>query len=481
MRLKKLKKSSSMVRILYILLFISQTSVLHAQTFKDSLSFRSFIGFVVSNHPMAKQANTLPDYARAQIRFSRGNFDPSINTETNNKQLASKEYYRYWDSWLKIPVWVGPDIKVGFEENSGSFINSEDQTPTDGLLYAGISLPIARGMWIDDRRAALKQALQMADMNEAEKIAIINKLILEAAKDFWNWEMAYHRLKQMDNAVELASIRFNAVKQRVAGGDEAAIDSIEAKIFLFDRQNLRLQAFVEYQNAIINLSNYLWTSDQLPLNIDTTIAPARNNIIGRLINSNQLTDIYDQAKRNHPKLIVLKSKIEIHQIEQKLLKNNLLPAFRLNYNFINTPTDFSWTNNVETAFRNNYKYGFSFYYPLFLRKERGKLQMNSIKLYQLNQEYTQSERDILNSIETVYNELLTVSSQLNIQNQQVIFTKTLLNGERDKFFNGESTLFLVNMREVSMINAEIKLIELNNKAAKTLSELYWSAGQSLTE
>jgi outer membrane protein TolC len=318
-------------------------------------------------------------------------------------------------------------------------------------------------------------------MNDAEKINIINKLILESAKDFWNWEMAYYRLKQMDNAVVLASIRFDAVKQRVVGGDEAAIDSIEAKIFLLDRQNLRLQAFVDYQNAIIKLSNYLWTSDKLPLSIDTTIIPAKNLILGRLLSTEQVQNLYEQAKKNHPKLIALNSKIEIHRIEQRLLKNNLLPALVLNYNFINTPADFSWNNNLETAFRNNYKYGFTFYYPLLLRKERGKLQMNTIKLYQLNQEYTQTERDILNSIEMVYNDFQTVISQIVIQNQQVVFTNTLLYGERDKFFNGESTLFLVNTREVTMINAELKLIELNNKAVKTISELYWSAGLNLTE
>jgi outer membrane protein TolC len=136
---------------------------------------------------------------------------------------------------------------------------------------------------------------------------------------------------------------------------------------------------------------------------------------------------------------------------------------------------------TETAFRNNYKFGMSLYYPLLLRKERGKLQMNTLKIYQTKQDITQTERDIINNIESTFNEYLTYSSQLIIQQEQVELTNLLLNGERDKFFNGESTLFLVNTREVTMINAELKQIDLRNKVSKTLSELYWSAGQSLLE
>jgi hypothetical protein len=62
---------------------------------------------------------------------------------------------------LKKPVWIGPDIKIGYEKNTGQFVSDDSETPNDGLLYTGISLPIGRGILIDERRAALKQALQM--------------------------------------------------------------------------------------------------------------------------------------------------------------------------------------------------------------------------------------------------------------------------------------------------------------------------------
>ncbi len=456
-------------------------SVVAAQPIRDSLSFKVYVQYILQYHPVALQANTLPDYARAQLRATRGSFDPSIQTSTNTKQYNDKNYYRYWDAQLKVPVWIGPDIKIGYEKNTGYFLSDENTTPNDGLVYAGITWPIGRGMWIDERRTVLLQAKQMLDMNDAEKVQVINKLILEAAKDFRAWEMAYYRLKQLDIALELAKVRFDAVKQRVEGGDEAAIDSVEAKIFLFDRRNQRLQTLLEFQNAILKLSTYLWTEGQVPVNIDTTVIPAKDDFAFRSSDNIQLSQLLTQAESNHPKLRQLHTKINIYELERTLLRNQLLPALNLNYNFINTPADFSFSRSIETAFVNNYKFGFSFYYPLLLRKERGKLRMNDLKMYQTNQELEQTERDILNDIRSVFNEYVTLTAQLNIQTQQVSFTNLLLTGERDKFFNGESTLFLVNTREVSMINAELKLIELRYKAAVSLSTLYWSAGLNLVE
>lgn len=451
------------------------------QSIRDSLSFKDYLQYVLRYHPVAMQANTLPDYARAQLRATRGAFDPIIQTASDTKQYDTKNYYRYWDAQLKIPVWIGPDIKVGYEKNTGYYLSDENSTPNDGLVYAGISWPVGRGLWMDERRSVLLQAKQMLDMNDAEKVNVINKLILEAAKDFRAWEMAYYRLRQFDIALELAQVRFTAVKQRVEGGDEAAIDSVEAKIFLFDRRNQRLQAFLEFQNAILKLNTYLWAEGQVPVNIDTTIIPAKDDFAYRAPENLQLNQLLVIAETNHPKLRQLQSKINIYNIEQSLLRNQLLPAINLNYNFINTPADFSFSRSFETAFNNNYKFGFSFYYPLLLRKERGKLRMNDLKIFQTKQELEQTERMILNEVRSVFNEYVTLSSQLSLQAQQVEFTNVLLNGERDKFFNGESTLFLVNTREVSMINAELKLIELRYKAAVSLSTLYWSAGLSLLE
>jgi len=53
-------------------------------------------------------------------------------------------------------------------------------------------------------------------------------------------------------------------------------------------------------------------------------------------------------------------------------------------------------------------------------------------------------------------------------------SRTLFEGERQKFAAGESSLFLVNTRESKLIESLLKAIELNVTEKAALSELYFN-------
>jgi len=52
----------------------------------------------------------------------------------------------------------------------------------------------------------------------------------------------------------------------------------------------------------------------------------------------------------------------------------------------------------------------------------------------------------------------------------------LLEGERIKFMNGESSLFMVNQREIQYAEARIKQIDLQQKKIKNYLELLFHLG-----
>lgn len=57
----------------------------------------------------------------------------------------------------------------------------------------------------------------------------------------------------------------------------------------------------------------------------------------------------------------------------------------------------------------------------------------------------------------------------------------LLQGERRKFEVGESSIFMVNTREIAYINAQIKLIEFINKNQQSALSTYYAYGTRLLE
>ena len=65
---------------------------------------------------------------------------------------------------------------------------------------------------------------------------------------------------------------------------------------------------------------------------------------------------------------------------------------------------------------------------------------------------------------------------MGIQEVLVNNAATLRNAEQIRFENGESSLFLVNTRERSLIDAQIKLAEIKSKYAKAKVELQWASG-----
>jgi hypothetical protein len=63
------------------------------------------------------------------------------------------------------------------------------------------------------------------------------------------------------------------------------------------------------------------------------------------------------------------------------------------------------------------------------------------------------------------------------QRDMIINYQRLLRGEQMKFDNGESSIFLINSRQNSDLEAQMKLIELISEFGKSIGVLKWSGGQ----
>ena len=74
------------------------------------------------------------------------------------------------------------------------------------------------------------------------------------------------------------------------------------------------------------------------------------------------------------------------------------------------------------------------------------------------------------------NEFETTINQIDLYTRTTQDYRSLLDGERSLFNNGESSLFLVNSRELGFINAQIKLIQLFAKNQKSILKLNYALG-----
>jgi hypothetical protein len=57
------------------------------------------------------------------LMMARGGFDPKIEVDFSKKQFKDTEYYSIPNSSFKIPTWYGIEIKAGFDNNEGVYLN----------------------------------------------------------------------------------------------------------------------------------------------------------------------------------------------------------------------------------------------------------------------------------------------------------------------------------------------------------------------
>jgi len=462
-----------------LLLFSAMVSFSCAKA-QDSLfvlSEQEFLTSVLANHPVASQAALLTEMALQDIRAARGNFDPKWQTSFNEKTFGNTPYWSIWSHELKVPVWTNTDLKAGYDKANGTYLPEDLSNTSGGLLYAGVSLPVLQGLLTDTRRIALRQAQLMPALAQAEKVKVINKLLLESAKGYWSWSNSYRQLMLSEEGVGLATFRFDAIRQRVLGGDAAPIDSVEALIALQTRENDLRSLKAEFANSTLALSVFLWSAEGEPLELNVGVVPETTVNIAPLADD-ELQRLLAQAQQSHPELIKLDVKRQQLELDRKLAAEMLKPYLGFNYNLLSYSTTPSISEHV--FFRNNYKMGLDASFPLFLRKERSKLALTKLKISSNDFDIITAARGVENEILSVFNNLAATLDIVDNQREIVRNYETLREGELQRFANGESSLFLVNARENTLLDAKSKLIKSETEYQKLFYTLYWAAGATAT-
>ena len=425
---------------------------------------------ILAHHPVIKQASLLSEAARQEIRLARGSFDPKMELMLSHKQFQDKRYYNLRDAYIYFPSQLPVNPKIGVEENRGALLNPSETIPNNRQFFAGFSFPVGRGLITDDRRTALKQAELLTSLAEAEQIKVINKLLLEAAKEYWSWYFAYESFRLLTQGADVAQEIFNRVKINQLNGEASVLDTVQARITWQTRLVEKQESYLDMRNSIIRLSNFLWDEGQNPIQLREDAQPFVS-IIQSEISAAEGASLIAMAGENHPELI--KQNIKINQLEydRKLALENLKPQLDLNYSLLSQPN-----TGVVIAPLNDYKFDVNFSMPLFLRKERSKLALTKIKIKNANWELTQQQRDLVNGVSAALNEVNNTVILIRQQQGMVDNYERLMQGELLNLENGESDLFKINVQQEKLIQSQLKLVKLKSAFEKQRAYVYWAAG-----
>lgn len=462
--------------ISYSLSGIPVNSMAQAKDSLLELSQEEFLNIVRTYHPVARQANLMVDRAKAELIAARAGFDPLLYMSAERKTFDGKNYYDWFHPELKIPTWYGIEVKAGLEENLGDLLNSE-WTPGKSS-YLGVSVPLAKNLVMDKRRAVLQQAKVFREQSKAERSIMLNDLLFDASYSYWTWVKEYMIYRVLEETIAVNQTRYGLVKLGYRQGDRPAIDTTEALAQLQSFQLARNDAWLRFRNAGLEMSNYMWQANDTPFYLPPVVIPDTSwNTINLNNQSLPLLDtLLNIAAMSHPKLQSYDFKLQMLEIDRKLKFQDMLPVMNVKYNILN-----SGYNVFKGAslgyYENNYKFGFDFGIPLRLSQGRGQYQAAKIKIAETNLDVSQTRLAIENKVKFYFNELAMLQTQVGIAEDNYDNYLRLYRGEETRFRIGESSLFLLNSRENKVLESRQKLVELKTKFYTSYQALQWSTGQ----
>jgi outer membrane protein TolC len=280
-----------------------------------------------------------------------------------------------------------------------------------------------------------------------------------------NWKRSSDEVKLYENYLQNALIRYDGVSKLIEEGDKPSIDSVEAGIAVKTRRLNLEDAKLKLTKAKLDLSNYLWLENNIPLELNDNLQP-ENSLSKTIRETLQINELGTIDLENHPKIQALNAKINMLKVDRKLKANALLPKLDLSYNYLSEP---SYIDNYRFE---DYKIGVNFSFPLFLRKERGSLKLADLKIQDSEFGLQFERKNLENKIKAQQQEITSLQTQKDYNNRLVKDFTTLLTAEDRLFEMGESSLFIINSRENSLVSSQINDIALENRYFNALIGLY---------
>lgn len=431
----------------------------------QELSLNEYLSWVIREHPLMQTAELKSAVGNAQLLQVKGLFDPVLESKFKQKFSNDQNYYSTSSTGISYPTPYAFSLISQVDMNTGAYLNPVDYTKNAALLSVGVAVPLLKGLVYDERRMAKHRAEKIQEAYEIEKTVAINELLYQSTLLYRNWCYTYERMQVTQTIREAALTRHANVCQRYVQGDRAAIDTVESFTQVTNRTIQFSEAELDYIKARIALVAFMQdsTSNKLGM-LSQRVIPDKQE----LESTSLLLPVSHMQLQEHPEILLYNNKLDVLSIERKWKNEKLKPKLNVEYNALQQPIGGdNFTPNLS-----NYKWGFEFSTPLFMREARGDLKIQELKIQETHLTKEWKQQQLLQKSVVIQNAYEQLNTQLSNSARNAKLYAQLVEAETKKMEVGESNLFLVNARENTLFESQLKLVDLKNKLA--LSKADWS-------
>lgn len=403
--------------------------------------------------------------AEARALTAQGAFDTVFAVEARSRTLG---YYDGTEIAGKTEQPLsnnGGYVYGQYRASRGDFPIYEDKSYTNrlGELKVGGLYSLLRDRLIDARRSEFRLAANDIDIARFETRATSIGVQARAVEAYQKWVAAGLKLKAYEALLALAGGRTDGIERQVQLGAKPDILLTENEANLVRRQAFVVEARQDFRAAAVKLSLYYRSADGTPVVVDEARLPADANALDG-IRSDPAFNL-----EGRPDFAIMLEEIDKATVKLALARNDLMPRLDLGGEVAKDvgPAGIGGTNRTPLEMI----VGITFKIPLQNRKAKGKLAETRAKIDELSVKQQFLAEKIRAEVTAIGIEVDTANQLVATTEKELVLAQRLASAERRRFALGSSDFFLVNQREESATNAEVKLIEAQARIAAARAEL----------
>lgn len=404
-----------------------------------------------------------------KLLSSEGAFDPYAE-QTSKSRLSGYYDGRYTSTKIVQPLErFSTNVYGGYRVSGGDFPIYEDEAFTldAGEFKVGAVFSLLRDRDIDARRARRQDSRLTLDQSELDAMLTRIRVQHDAMQAYVEWIAAGQALAVYRDLLQLAEARNDGLDTRVQEGDLAKVYLNENRQYILRRRGFVVDAERKLVATANKLSLYLRDADGKPRQPLAAELPGHWPSPPALIDPTSVDAAINAALQARPEVGVLAADLQRERLNLALGRNLLKPRVDLN---LEAARDFGAGQRSREGTDAIVRLDVTI--PIETRTARGQIDSAQANLSRLDLDRRLLEERIAVEIRTLANDLSAAFRFVELATQEVEQADVLSRAERDRFAEGASDFFLVNLREEAAANTRVREIEAHLRYLGALADFY---------
>jgi outer membrane protein TolC len=427
-------------------------------------------------HPLLVAADADVAAGDGQVLAAEGAFDPALKAGAGGDVGNYTSVDADVGAQAMLP-WLGARVDGGWRLGIGDrpIYAGKEKTSDFGEVRLGVRLPLLRDLLIDDRRGGVERQLLEAARRRALADAARLEVQRTASAAWFDWVLAGARLDVARDLLALAEARDQQLRRRADAGDLPAVEVTDNARLIAQRRQRLISSERALQRAALTLALSLRDDDGRPVTPSPAALPglAALEDLGRAPDDRDT--VVELALRQRPELVGLRQAVAQSLVDERLAGNQLLPDLSVGATVSQDlgPTHEPWSSSStvwnpdpKTRSLPDASVDLRFEVPIPQRVARGRSIVAEAAVRKARALTQLLEERITVEVDDALQQRDAAVARAAAAAVEVEAAEAVLVGERQRFEAGDSTLVIVNLREVALAEARLAAVEANVDVAR---------------